>query len=55
MSSTWDHAQPNKWHHAAGRSQEQSDPLAEYAAGINRLLYAAAAGFVACVVILLIR
>ena len=55
MFSTWDHAQPGKWFGAAGRPQEQPDPLAEYSAGVDRLLYAAAAGFLACVVILLIR
>lgn len=55
MFSTWDHAQLGKWYGAAGREREQSDPLAEYRAAVDRLLYAATAAFLACVLILLLR
>ena len=55
MFSTWDHAQPGKWFGAAGRPQEQPDPLAKYLAVVDRLLYAATAAFLACAAVLIFR
>ena len=55
MFSTWDHAQPRKWYDAAGKPQEQPDPLSDYLAVVDRLLYAATVAFLVCLLILLFR
>ena len=55
LFSTWDQRHPGKWFGAEEKPQEQSDPLAEYTAVVDRWLYVASAAFLACLVILIIR